>query len=77
MPEMTKTVRAIDTEAYRAFRAKAVELGYSTGEAISEAMRIWVNAKSKPRVTVRALAEDPTPAPASNPATQSVAAEPA
>ncbi len=61
MTTMTKTVRGLDMDSYRAFRAKAVELGYSTGDAMTEAMRFWVNAKSKPRVTVRALAE---PAPA-------------
>jgi hypothetical protein len=62
MTEMTKTVRGIDVDAYRAFRAKAVELGYSTGEAITEAMRQWVNAKGRPRVTVRAAVEsEPTP----------------
>lgn len=59
MGEMTKTVRALDAEVYRAFRAKAVELGYSTGDAMTEAMRIWVNAKSRPRVTVRADATTP------------------
>ena len=61
MGEMTKTVRALDAEVYRAFRAKAVELGYSTGDAMTEAMRIWVNAKSRPRVTVRAEAAVETP----------------
>lgn len=76
MPEMTKTVRSVDAEAYRAFRAKAVELGYSTGEAISEAMRFWVNAKSRPRVTVRALAEIPTAATSPPQTEQRVVAEP-
>ena len=57
MTEMTKTVRGLDVEAYRAFRAKAVELGYTTGQAVTEAMRFWVNAKSRPRVTVRAETE--------------------
>lgn len=60
MAEMTKTVRALDADAYRAFRAKAVELGYSTGDAMTEAMRFWVNAKSRPRLTVRAEAEAPS-----------------
>lgn len=71
MALMTKTVRSLDVETYRAFRAKAVELGYSTGEAVTEAMRFWVNAKSRPRVTVRALAEAtaPQPAPPANVAT--------
>ena len=67
MAEMTKTVRSIDVEAYRAFRAKAVELGYSTGEAITEAMRQWVNGKNKPRITVRAEAEPMTAAPTVSP----------
>lgn len=60
MQETTKTVRSVDAEAYRAFRAKAVELGYSTGEALSEAMRVWVNAKNRPRVTLRADATTPS-----------------
>lgn len=63
MNEITKTIRALDSEAYRAFRAKAVELGYTTGEAMTEAMRIWLNAKSRPKVTVRADVE-PIAAPA-------------
>lgn len=69
MNEITKTIRALDSEAYRAFRAKAVELGYTTGEAMTEAMRIWLNAKSRPKVTMRAdvdpvaaLPTEPTPA---------------
>lgn len=55
--EITKTIRALDAESYRAFRAKAVELGYTTGQAMSEAMRVWLNAKSRPRVTMRAAVE--------------------
>lgn len=61
MAEMTKTVRSLDAEAYRVFRAKAVELGYTTGEAMTEAMRMWVNAKERPRITVRAETEVSTP----------------
>lgn len=64
MSDMTKTVRSIDTEAYRAFRAKAVELGYTTGQAMTEAMRLWVNAKNKPRVTLRAEVETAAAPPA-------------
>lgn len=61
MTEMTKTVRGLDVDAYRAFRSKAVELGYTTGQALTEAMRFWVNQKNKPRVTVRAEADRPAP----------------
>lgn len=57
MNEITKTIRALDSEAYRAFRAKAVELGFTTGQAMTEAMRVWVNARSRPKVTVRAEVE--------------------
>lgn len=57
MNEITKTIRALDPEAYRAFRAKAVELGYTTGQALNEAMRFWVNARSRPKMTVRAEVE--------------------
>lgn len=57
MVEITKTIRNVDSDAYRVFRAKAVELGYSTGAAMTEAIRMWVNAKSRPRVTVRAEVE--------------------
>jgi hypothetical protein len=57
MVEITKTIRNIDADAYRLFRAKAVEMGYSTGAAMNEALRLWVNAKSRPRMTVRAEME--------------------
>lgn len=63
MNEITKTIRALDSEAYRAFRAKAVELGYTTGEAMTEAMRFWVNARSRPKMTVRAEVESAPQAP--------------
>jgi len=76
MAEMTKTVRSLDAEAYRAFRAKAVELGYSTGEAMTEAMRFWINAKSRPRVTVRATSEESAGAHASSPTVAGVTVEP-
>jgi plasmid stability protein len=61
MVGLTKTVRNLDGDAYRQFRAKAVELGYSTGAALNEAIRMWVNAKSRPRVTVRAGVESTEP----------------
>ena len=54
MGSITKTVRALDSDAYRAFRSKAVELGYTTGQALTEAMRMWVNAKTRPKMTMRA-----------------------
>lgn len=68
MNAITKTVRALDSDAYRTFRAKAVELGYTTGQAMTEAMRFWLNAKNRPRVTVRAEVEAASaPAPAEMP----------
>jgi len=67
MNEITKTVRALDADAYRTFRAKAVELGYTTGQAMSEAMRIWLNAKNRPKVVVRAEVES-APAETASPA---------
>jgi hypothetical protein len=66
MNEITKTIRSLDADAYRTFRAKAVELGYTTGEAMSEAMRIWLNAKMRPKVTLRAEVEAATPEAASS-----------
>lgn len=68
MNAITKTVRSLDADAYRVFRSKAVELGMTTGEALTEAMRLWVNARNRPRVVVRAVvdshaAEAPTAAP--------------
>ena len=54
MGEITKTIRALDSDAYRTFRAKAVELGYTTGQALNEAMRMWLNAKNRPKMTMRA-----------------------
>lgn len=54
MAQITKTIRAVDADAYRAFRSKAVELGYTTGQALTEAMRIWLNAKNRPKMTMRA-----------------------
>lgn len=57
MIEITKTIRALDSDAYRAFRAKAVELGYTTGQAMTEAMRVWLNARNRPKVTLRAEIE--------------------
>lgn len=63
MGSITKTVRALDSDAYRAFRSKAVELGYTTGQALTEAMRFWVNAKTRPKMTMRAEVNTPTPEP--------------
>lgn len=57
MNQITKTIRALDSDAYRTFRAKAVELGYTTGQAMTEAMRFWLNARNRPKVTMRADVE--------------------
>lgn len=66
MGYITKTIRALDSDAYRTFRSKAVELGYTTGQAMTEAMRIWLNAKSRPKVTVRAEVGAPAAAEAAS-----------
>jgi hypothetical protein len=66
MGSITKTVRALDSDAYRAFRSKAVELGYTTGQALTEAMRFWVNAKTRPKMTMRADVAAPSAAEAAS-----------
>ncbi len=39
------TVRDVDEEAWRKFRAKTEEEGMKTGDALTQAMRIWVREK--------------------------------
>ncbi len=41
----TQTIRNIDEEIYRKVRGKCAELNISTGEAVTEAMKMWLNKK--------------------------------
>jgi len=44
------TVRGVDAEVFRRFKAKAAEEGVKLGEALTQAMEIWVKQRSaKPR----------------------------
>jgi hypothetical protein len=44
------TVRGVDAEVFRRFKAKAAEEGMNLGEALTQAMEIWVKQRSaKPR----------------------------
>jgi len=36
------TVRGVDEQGWRRFRAKTAEEGLKTGDAITQAMRLWV-----------------------------------
>jgi hypothetical protein len=41
------SVRDVDEEAWRKFRAKTAEEGLKTGDALTQAMRIWIKEKKK------------------------------
>ncbi len=41
----TQTIRNIDEETYRKVRGKCAELNISTGDAVTEAMKIWLQKK--------------------------------
>ena len=43
------TVREFDEELWRIFRGKAVGLGMETGEALEEAVKLWLKTK-KPKL---------------------------
>lgn len=43
------TVRNIDEEIWRKFKAKTVEEKLRTGDALTEAMKVWVEEKKKVR----------------------------
>ncbi len=45
MKKQVLSVRDVDEEAWREFRAKITEEGLKTGEALSQAMRIWLKEK--------------------------------
>lgn len=40
---MSKTIRGIDDETFREFKAKAQKEGRTIGEAVTEAMSQWLN----------------------------------
>jgi plasmid stability protein len=43
----SQTIRNLDEEVYRKFRGKCAELNTSTGDAVTEAMKMWLEAKKK------------------------------
>jgi hypothetical protein len=47
MPVISTTIRDIDENLYRKFRAACVEKNIKTGEAIAEAMRLWLEKEGK------------------------------
>lgn len=47
MKKAIVAVRGVDEEAYRRFRAKAVEERVNVGDALAEAMRGWVREKEE------------------------------
>lgn len=42
METQSITVKGVDQKVYTEFRSRAVGLGKSTGEALTEAMRMWL-----------------------------------
>ncbi len=44
------TVRDVDEEVWRKFRAKTEEEGPKTGQALNEALDIWIKEKERKRV---------------------------
>jgi hypothetical protein len=45
MPKEMLTVRDVDHDAWRKFRAKTSEEGLKAGEALTQAMRLWMKEK--------------------------------
>jgi hypothetical protein len=45
MKKHVLTVRDVDSAAWRKFRAKIAEEGLKTGDAITQAMKIWIKEK--------------------------------
>ncbi len=45
MKKQILTVRDVDEDAWRKFRAKTAEEGLKTGDAITQAMKIWIKQK--------------------------------
>jgi len=47
---MNLTIRDLDESVYRRFKAKAVEEGLRIGEAVTQAMELWIRQRSiKPK----------------------------
>ncbi len=47
MKKQILTVRDVDEEAWRRFRARTEEEGLKTGDALSQAIKIWVKEKEE------------------------------
>lgn len=45
MKKQILTVRDVDEDAWRKFKAKTVEEGLKTGDALTQAMKVWVKEK--------------------------------
>jgi hypothetical protein len=43
---MNITIRDLDEKVFRRFKAKAVEEGMKLGEALTQAMELWIKQKS-------------------------------
>ena len=47
---MNITIRGLDEAVFRRFKAKAVEEGLKIGEAVTQAMKLWIRERSiKPK----------------------------
>ena len=46
---MNVTIRGLDKTVFKQFKAKAVEEGMELGEALTQAMRIWINRNERKR----------------------------
>lgn len=44
-----RTVRDVDESIWRKFRAKTEEEGLKTGQALNEALKVWVETREKER----------------------------
>ncbi|MDV3243542.1 MAG: hypothetical protein LYZ66_00035 [Nitrososphaerales archaeon] len=49
MAKEVLTVRDVDEEVWRKFRAKTEEEGLKTGQALNEALDIWIKEKERKR----------------------------
>jgi hypothetical protein len=47
MKKQILTVRDVDEKTWRKFRARTAEEGLKTGDALSQAMKIWVNERQE------------------------------
>jgi hypothetical protein len=48
---MNVTIRDLDAAVFRRFKAKAVEEGMKLGEALTQAMELWIRQReTKPRI---------------------------